>query len=96
MFGFGNKHLARHLVYAKDQGVDVACVAEWFQVASTNCTENIALMRQAGLPVYGMACNAPAEPTEAIASMHTKFIIFDGKVVHCGSYNLHFHLWGGN
>ena len=33
---------------------------------------------------------------EDISSMHTKFILFDDEVVHSASYNLHFHLWGGN
>lgn len=96
MFDFDNEHVAKHLVYARDQGVDVECIAEWSQVSSMNCTENIALMRRAGIPIYGMVRNAPGEPNEGIASMHTKFIVFDGEVVHSGSYNLHFHLWGGN
>jgi hypothetical protein len=96
MFDFDNEHVAKHLIYARDQGVDVECIAEWSQVASTNCAENIAVMRRAGIPIFGIVRNAPGEPNEGIASMHTKFIIFDGEVVHSGSYNLHFHLWGGN
>jgi phosphatidylserine/phosphatidylglycerophosphate/cardiolipin synthase-like enzyme len=96
MFDFDNKHVAKHLIYARDQGVDVECIAEWSQVASTNCSENIVALRRAGIPIYGVVRNAPADPREGIASMHTKFIIFDGEVVHSGSYNLHFQLWGGN
>lgn len=96
MFDFDNEHIAKHLIYARDQGVDVECIAEWSQVAPTNCTQNIGAIRRAGIPLYGIVRNTPGEPRHGIASMHTKFIVFDGKVVHSGSYNLHFHLWGGN
>lgn len=96
MFDFDNEHVARHLIYAGDEGVEVECVAEWSQVASMNCSQSIATMRRAGIPIYGVVRNTPGDPTEGIASMHTKFIIFDGQVVHSGSYNLHFHIWGGN
>lgn len=96
MFDFDNEHVAKHLIYAREEGVEVECIAEWSQVASTNCSQNIATMRRAGIPVYGVVRNAPGDPSEGIASMHTKFIVFDGDVVHSGSYNLHFHIWGGN
>lgn len=96
MFDLDNEQIAKHLIYARGEGVDVECLAEWSQVASMNCTENISAMRRSGIPIYGVVRNGPGDPTEGIASMHTKFIVFDGEVVHSGSYNLHFHLWGGN
>ncbi len=96
IFDFDNYHVAEHLIHARNKGVEVECFADWASVSSMNCTENIAKMRRAEIPVYGVVRNTPCEPSEGIASMHTKFIIFDGEIVHASSYNLHFHLWGGN
>jgi hypothetical protein len=96
IFDFDNYHVAEHLIYARQKGVDVECIADWAALSSLNCTENIARMRRAGIPILGVVRNTPCEPFQGIASMHTKIIIFDGEVVHCSSYNLHFHLWGGN
>jgi hypothetical protein len=96
IFDFDNYHFAGHLIHAVNRGVDVECIADWAAVSSMNCTENVARMRRAGIPVIGVVRNTPCDPSGGIASMHTKFIIFDGEVVHCSSYNLHFHLWGGN
>ena len=96
IFDFDNYHVAEHLIYARQKGVDVECIADWAAVSSMNCTENIARMRRAGIPILGVVRNTPCEPFQGIGSMHTKIIIFDGEVVHCSSYNLHFHLWGGN
>jgi hypothetical protein len=96
IFDFDTYHVAEHLIYAKENGVDVECIADWASVSSINCVENIAKMRRAGIPIYGVVRNTPYNPSEGIASMHTKFIIFDGEIVHSSSYNLHFHLWGGN
>ncbi|RMD52502.1 MAG: hypothetical protein D6828_05645, partial [Nitrospirae bacterium] len=91
-----NKNIAEHLIYAKESGVDVECIADWSSVSSMNCSENIAMLRRAGIDVYGVVRNTPCEPSEGIASMHTKIIIFDDEIVHSSSYNLHFHLWGRN
>ncbi|MDA8215709.1 MAG: phosphatidylserine/phosphatidylglycerophosphate/cardiolipin synthase family protein [Nitrospiraceae bacterium] len=96
VFDFDNYHVAEHLIYAKKNGVEVECIGDWASVSSMNCTENIAKMRHAGIPVYGVVHNTPCNLSEGISSMHTKFIIFDGEMVHSSSYNLHFHLWGGN
>ncbi|MFZ6007979.1 MAG: phospholipase D-like domain-containing protein, partial [Nitrospirota bacterium] len=96
MFDFDNYHVAEHLIYAKNNGIDIECIADWASISSMNCTENVARMRRAGIPIYGVVRNTPCNSSEGIASMHTKFIIFDGEIVHSGSYNLHFHLWGGN
>ena len=96
VFDFDNEHVADHLIYAKDNGVDVECIADWASVSSLSCTESIARMRRAGISIYGVVRNTPCEPSEGIASMHTKIIVFDDEIVHSSSYNFHFHLWGGN
>ncbi len=61
-----------------------------------NASENIARLRRASIPVYGVVRNDPCRLGQDIASMHTKIMLFDDEVVHSASYNLHFHLWGGN
>lgn len=96
IFDFDNNHIAEHLQYAFQNGVDVECFGDWSAVSSMNCAGSIASMRRAGIPVYGIVRNTPCDPSGGITSMHTKIIIFDGEVVHSSSYNLHFHLWGGN
>lgn len=96
LFDFDNHHIAEHLIHAHEQGVDVECLADWSALSSLNCSENIARMRRAGIPLCGIVRNTPCDGAEGIASMHTKIIIFDGEVAHSSSYNLHFHLWGGN
>lgn len=96
IFDFDNEHVANHLVHARQNGVEVECIADWAAVAPVNPTENVARLRRAGIPVLGVVRNTPGAPEEGIGSMHTKFFVFDGEVVHSSSYNLHFHLWGGN
>lgn len=96
IFDFDNYHVAEHLIWAKKNGVEVECIADWAAVSPVNPTDNVARMRRAGIPVLGVVRNTPGVPSEGIGSMHTKFIIFDGRIVHSSSYNLHFHLWGGN
>ncbi len=96
MFDFDNEHIANHLIYAHEQGIEVECIGDWAQVSSMNSSDYIARMRRAGIPIYGVVRNTPGVPADGIASMHTKFVVFDGEVVHSSSYNLHFHLWGGN
>ena len=96
MFDFDNEHVARHLVYANENGVEVECIGDWAQVSSMNASAPIASLRRAGIRVYGIARNEPSRMREDISSMHTKFILFGDDVVHSASYNLHFHLWGGN
>ena len=96
MFDFDNEQIANHLIHAHRQGIDVECIGDWAQVSSMNSSDYIARMRRAGIPIYGVVRNTPGVPADGIASMHTKFIVFDGETVHSSSYNLHFHLWGGN
>jgi len=96
IFDLDNEHVANHLVHARQSGVEVECLADWAAVAPVNPTENVARLRRAGIPELGVVRNTPGAPEEGIGSMHTKFIVFDGEVVHSSSYNLHFHLWGGN
>lgn len=96
MFDFDNEHVARHLIYAVEHGLEVECIGDWAQVSSMNISENIACLRRAHIPVFGVVRNEPCRPAENLASMHTKIILFDGREVHSASYNLHFHQWGGN
>ncbi|MBI5548472.1 MAG: Fic family protein [Deltaproteobacteria bacterium] len=96
IYDFDHYHVAEHLIWAKRNGVEVECVADWAAVSPINPTENLARLRRAGIPVLGVVRNTPGVPEEGIGSMHTKFIVFDGEGVHSSSYNLHFHLWGGN
>lgn len=96
MFDFDHDHVTRHLVYAHEKGVEVECIGDWAQVSPMNTSEHIARLRRARIPVYGVVRNDPCRRHDDIASMHTKFIIFDDQVTQSGSYNLHFHLWGGN
>ena len=96
VFDFDNGDVANHLVHAKGKGVEVECIGDWAQVSSVNASENIARLRRAAIPVYGLVRNDPSAGYADIASMHTKFILFDRDVVLSASYNLHFHLWGGN
>ncbi len=96
MFDFDNEHIANHLIYAAEQGVEVECIGDWAQVSPMNVSENIARLRRAHIPVFGVVRNEPCLPGDNLASMHTKMILFDGREVHSASYNLHFHLWGGN
>lgn len=96
IFDFDNYHIAQHLIHAKDKGVEVECIADWGAVSPMVITDNVAKMKRHGIPIYGVVRNTPGDPSQGIASMHTKIIIFDGEVVHSSSYNLHFHLWGGN
>ncbi len=96
MFDFDNEAVTQHLVYARQKGVRVECIGDWAQVSPLNPSRNIAALRTTGIPVHGVVRNNPVRPDDSMASMHTKFIIFDKDTVHSGSYNLHFHLWGGN
>ena len=96
MFDFDDGDMAAHLAYAKGKGVDVECVGDWTRVSTLNASENVAVLRRASIPVYGMVRNDPNRLDQDMASMHTKIILFDNQVVHSASYNLHFHLWGGN
>ena len=96
VYDIDNEDLSRHLVHAAKCGVEVECLADWSQVSPLNPSENIARLRRAGIPVLGVVRNSPASTGQDMASMHTKFILFDDDTVHSGSYNLHFHLWGGN
>ncbi len=96
MYDFDHEHVSRHLTYAKENGIEVECIGEWAQVSSMNASPHIAALRRAGIKVYGMARNEPCRRQEDLSSMHTKFILFNKDVVHSASYNLHFHLWGGN
>ncbi|MCI4624809.1 MAG: phospholipase D-like domain-containing protein [Candidatus Magnetoovum sp. WYHC-5] len=96
IFDFDNYHVAEHLIHAQSKGVDIECIADWAAVSPMTITANVAKMKRSGIPIYGVVRNTPGDPSQGIASMHTKIIIFDGEVVHSSSYNLHFHLWGGN
>jgi len=96
VFDFDNGDVANHLVHAKRNGVEVECIGDWERVSSMNASENIAKLRRAAIPVYGVVRNDPSAGHGDIASMHTKFMLFDNDVVLSASYNLHFHLWGGN
>ena len=96
VFDFDNSDVANHLVHAKRNGVEVECIGDWERVSSMNASENIASLRRAAIPVYGVVRNEPSARHGDIASMHTKFMLFDNDVVLSASYNLHFHLWGGN
>jgi hypothetical protein len=96
VFDIDNEDISRHLVYAAEQGVEIEGVADWLQLSPLNPSENIARLRRAGIPLYGVVRNDPTRPDQDMNSMHTKFILFDDDMVHSGSYNLHFHLWGGN
>lgn len=96
MYDFDHYHIAEHLIYAHQNGVQVECLADWAFVSALHATDNIARMRRAGIMICGIVRNTPCNPDEGIASMHTKIIIFDGEIVHSSSYNLHFHIWGGN
>jgi phosphatidylserine/phosphatidylglycerophosphate/cardiolipin synthase-like enzyme len=96
MFDFDNEHVASHLIHAKEKGIEVECIGDWAQVSSMNASEHLGRLRRAGIRVFGIARNDPCRRHEDLSSMHTKFILFDDDAVHSGSYNLHFHLWGGN
>jgi phosphatidylserine/phosphatidylglycerophosphate/cardiolipin synthase-like enzyme len=96
VYDFDNGDIATHLVYAKNKGVLVECIGEWTQVSTLNASENVAHLRRASIPVYGFIRNDPCRLGQDISSMHTKFVLFDDDLVHSASYNLHFHLWGGN
>ncbi len=97
IFDFDHEHVVEHLLWAKQSGVEVECIADWAAVSPCSSAHgNVARLRRAGVPVLGVVRNTPGAPEEGIGSMHTKFIVFDGEVVHTSSYNLHFHLWGGN
>ncbi len=96
MYDFDHEHVTRHLVYAWEEGVEVECIGDWAQVSSMNVSENIARLRRARIPVFGVVRNDPCRSKDNLASMHTKIMLFDGLETHSASYNLHFHLWGGN
>jgi phosphatidylserine/phosphatidylglycerophosphate/cardiolipin synthase-like enzyme len=96
MFDFDNEHVARHLVYAREHGIAVECIGDWAQVSSMNASEHLGRLRRAGIRVFGVVRNDPSRGHQDLSSMHTKIMLFDDDAVHSGSYNLHFHLWGGN
>jgi fido (protein-threonine AMPylation protein) len=96
IYDFDNPDVANHLIYAKENGVEVDCVGDWGAVSALDGSENVARMRRAGIPILGLVRNTPGSPQEGIASMHTKIILLDEEIVHCSSYNLQFHLWPGN
>ena len=96
VFDFDNEDVAKHLVHARRKGVEVECIGDWERVSSMNASDNIAALRRAGIPVYGIVRNEPSARHADIASMHTKFMLFDQDIVLSASYNLHFHLWPGN
>ncbi len=96
VYDFENHHIANHLIYAASLGIEVVCVADWAQVSPMTWAEGVTRLRRAGIPVYGVVRNTPGDPSGGIASMHTKLILFNGEVAHSSSYNLHFHVWGGN
>ena len=96
VFDFDNGDVANHLVHAKRNGIEVECIGDWERVSSMNASDNIAALRRAGIPVYGIVRNELPGGLVDIASMHTKLILFDENIVLSASYNLHFHLWPGN
>jgi len=96
MFDFDNEHVANHLVYAKEKGIAVECIGDWAQVSSMNASGHLGRLRRAGIRVFGVVRNDPCQRHGELSSMHTKIMLFDDDTVHSGSYNLHFHLWGGN
>jgi len=96
LFNFDNEHVANHLIHLHSQGIEVECLGGWEQVSSADWSEPVARMRRAGIPIYGVVRNTPYVPEEGIASMHTKFIVFDGQYATSSSYNLDFHRWGEN
>ncbi len=96
VFNFDNKNIINHLLYAYHEGVEIECIGGWEQVSSMDWIESIALLRQEGIQVYGVVRNTPHKESGGIASMHTKIIIFDGQASLSASFNLDFHIWGGN
>ena len=95
VFNFDNPYIADHLIHAFYEGVEVECVGGWEQVSSMDYIESVAKLRKHKIPVYGVVRNIPHEAS-GIASMHTKIIIFDGQASMSASFNLDFHIWGGN
>lgn len=96
IFNFDNENIVNHLIYLHNLGVDVECIAGWEQISSMDWQESMANLRRAGIPLYGVVRNTPADPTGGIASMHTKFIVFDRFAAMSSSYNLDFQNWSEN
>jgi len=96
VFNFDSPHITDHLCHALNNGVEIECIGGWEQVSSMDWHENIANIRRAGIPVYGVVKNIPHKEESGIASMHTKIIIFDGQASMTASFNLDFYKWGGN
>ena len=96
VFNFDNPHMTDHLIYAKEQGVEIECLGGWEQVSSLDWIESFVDLRHHGIPIYGLVRNIPHDPSGGIASMHTKIINFDGEAAMTASFNLDFHIWGGN
>lgn len=96
MFNFDNRNICNHLIHLSHQGINVECVGGWEQTSSLDWQESTSDLRRAGIPVYGIVRNTPFDHSGGIASMHTKFIVFDGKAVMSSSYNLDFDKWREN
>ncbi len=96
VFNFDNTDIINHLLHLHSQGVNIECIGGWEQLSSSDWSENVARLRKAGIPVLGVVRNTPFDPGSGIASMHTKFIIFDGFAVMSASYNLDFQNWQTN
>ena len=96
MFNFDNRNICNHLIHLAYNGVNIECIGGWEQTSSLDWQETVGDLRRAGIPVYGVVRNTPFDHSGGIASMHTKFIVFDGKAVMSSSYNLDFEKWREN
>lgn len=96
VFNFENEDMVSHLLHLQSRGIQIECVGGWEQTSSADWSWQVARLRKAGIPVYGIVRNTPYSPGEGIASMHTKIIVFDGQMCTSSSYNLDFHRWGHN
>lgn len=94
-YDMDSEHIANHLIYAKQKGIDVQCISDWYSSSSMNCSDYVARLRRANIPILSVVRNNPLNKSD-LSSMHTKIISFDGNTLQTASYNLHFHLWGGN
>lgn len=96
LFNFDNEHFVNHLIHLAGNGVSVECIGGWEQISGCDMSQPVARLRRFGIPVYGLVRNTPFDHRGGIASMHTKFIVFNGENAMSASYNLDFHRWGQN
>lgn len=84
-----------HLIYAKENGVQVQCIVDWRKMALTT-SENYARLKRSEIELLGIFCTPKDPLIEVAPDMHNKFILFGEEDSIVGSFNITFDRWWAN